>query len=83
MPPVIHQLSNKSPTPFSTHTHTHTHMHTHSDTHMQAVSRCDLAVNYLVLDMKVSVSTCLLSVVDNSRSSFRLLLLCLYISTRR
>lgn len=52
MPPVILQLSNKSPTPFVS---THTRTYTHSDTHMQPVTRCDLAVNDLVLDMKVNM----------------------------
>lgn len=39
--------SNKSPTPFSPHTYLLRHTH--------AVTRCKLAVNDLVLDMKVSM----------------------------
>lgn len=47
MPPVIHQFANKSSTPYTTSSHAHAHV--------QAVTRCDLAVNGLVLDMKVNM----------------------------
>lgn len=38
--------------------------HTDSGTHIQAVTRCDLAVKDLVLDMKVSMQRCALPIVD-------------------
>lgn len=47
MPPVTQHLSDQSQNLFSPHTH--------SGTHIQAVTRCDLAVKDLVLDMKVSL----------------------------